>query len=105
MRGVRGVFRAKLNMLRTAARFKRWPGLGFVCILFAEYKRSTLAAQRYEELRRMNTTMLVRMDVHPPDPSRRVFDEIYSGGNDANGAAWRESSERRRWDHCPHSRT
>ena len=91
-------------MLRAAARVERWPGLGFVCIMFAEYRRATLAAQRYAELRRMSPTMLVRIGVFPPDPPRRVFDEIYSGGNDANGAAaWREPSTWRRWHRCGHS--
>lgn len=106
MRGARGVFRARLSMLPAAARVERWPGLGFVCIMFAEYRRAALAAQRYAELRRMSPTTLVRMGVFPPDPPRRVFDEIYSAGNDANdGAAWRASSSWRRWRYCTHSHT
>lgn len=105
MRGARGVFRTGL-MLRAATRVERWPGLGFVFIMIGEYRRATLAAQRYAELRRMSPTMLVRMGAFPPDPPRRVFDEIYSAGNDAKGgAAWRASSSWGRCRCCTHSHT
>jgi hypothetical protein len=55
-----------------------WLGLGFVFIVFAEFRRAVAAEQRYEELKRNSTAALVRAGIARPDVPRRVFEELYS---------------------------
>ena len=55
-----------------------WLGLGFVFIVFAEFRRAVAAEQRYEELKGKSTAALAREGIAHPDVARRVFEELYS---------------------------
>ena len=60
---------------------------GFFQILLTEYRRAIAADARYEDLKRMNAVARMRDGVACSDIPRRVFNELYSSGGQAPGAA------------------